>query len=220
MTSTNSGAPAYPCNEPCRYSTYNAACQGHLECMKYALKARHGVWDPSTTIAASAGGHLECLKYAHENGCKWDPETTYYAAKEGQLECLRYSHENGCPWSSNVYPAAEPGELECLLYSHQIGCEPNAARSAAETGELECLRYACENGCPWDPTTTGCVAEYGELECLMYIYENCGDVATWENANLEEDADVFPEEIQDFIDSVSDGWKLGLNKPGRNIKGC
>jgi len=43
-------------------------------------------------------------------------------------------------------------------------------------------------------------------------------VVTWENADLEENFEEFPEEIQDFINSVREDWKRGLNRPGMRIK--
>jgi hypothetical protein len=56
----------------------------------------------------------------------------------------------------------------------------------------------------------------------MYIYENCGDVVSWEDANLEDEPGVvsgkFPKEIQGYIDSVREEWKCGLNRPGMRIK--
>ena len=83
---------------------------------------------------------------------------------------------------------------------------------ASENGYLECLRYAHKNGCEWDPNTTWGVAYEGQLACLKYIYEHCGDVATWENSNLEYRFEEFPKEIQDYIDSVREDWKHGLNR--------
>ena len=62
--------------------------------------------------------------------------------------------------------------------------------------------------------TTYIAAENGHLECLVYIYKNYGDVATWENANLEKEFEDFPYEIQAYINSVRENWKAGLNKPG------
>jgi len=60
------------------------------------------------------------------------------------------------------------------------------------------------------------------LPCLKYIYENCGDVATWEDAKLEDKtgalSENFPKEIRDYIDSVRDDWKRGLNRPGLRTK--
>ena len=72
--------------------------------------------------------------------------------------------------------------------------------------------------CEWHPRTTYAAARHGELECLMYIYEKCGDVATWENSNLEKDFEDFPKEIRDYIDSVRENWKSGLNRPGMRTK--
>ena len=151
------------------------------------------------TMHAAYNGHLECLRYAHENGRGWDLDTTFIAAYNGHLECLRYAHENRCEW------------------------HPKTTWAAAMNGHLECLRYAHENGCEWDPDTTRIAAINGRLECLMYIYENYGDVVTWENANLEDETGMisgsFSKEIRDFIDSVREDWKYGLNRPGYNIKG-
>ena len=76
-----------------------------------------------TTWAAAKNGHLECLKYLHKNGCPWDEDTTWYAALNGNLKCLKYLHENGCPWDENATcHAAYEGQLECLKYLHQKGC--------------------------------------------------------------------------------------------------
>ena len=49
---------------------------------------------------AAENGHLDCLKYAHENGCEWNVWTTLKAAYNGHLDCLRYAIENGCPYDS------------------------------------------------------------------------------------------------------------------------
>ena len=149
----------------------------------------------SSTLYAAKIGHLECLRYARENGCEWHPDTTWKAAENGHLECLRYAHENGCEW------------------------HPETTWGAADYGNLECLRYAHDNGCEWHPETTWGAAYNGHLECLMYIYEHCGDIVTWKDANLEYDFERFPKEIREYIDSVREDWKHGLNRPGYNIKG-
>jgi hypothetical protein len=52
----------------------------------------------------------------------------------------------------------------------------------------------------------------------MYIYENCGDIVSWEDANLEKGFKHFSEEIQDYINSVREDWKCGLNRPGTRTK--
>jgi hypothetical protein len=60
------------------------------------------------------------------------------------------------------------------------------------------------------------------LECLTYIYEKCGNVATWENADLEDETGVvsanFSEEIQDYINGAREDWKRGLNFTGMRTK--
>ena len=124
----------------------------------------------------------------------WHPRTTYFAARYGYFECLKYAHENGCPWvSTAIYWAA------CNEY-------------------FECLKYAHENGCGWDSAATWGAAYNGHLECLMYIYEKCGDVATWKKAKLKKDFYEFSREIQNFINSVREDWKHGLNRPGMGLK--
>ena len=126
-----------------------------------------------------------------------------------------------------TYLAALNGHLECLKYAHDslgVSCawDPKTTHYAAIGGYLECLQYAHENGCMWHPETTWIAAGYGRLECLKYIYEKCGDVVTWETAKLEDETGVvseeFPKEIRDFIDSVREDWKCGLNRPGTRTK--
>jgi len=108
------------CNdEMCRQSTYAAARNGHLECLRYAHE-NGCAWHPKTTYTAALNGHLECLKYAHENGCRWHSRTTYNAACNGRLECLRYARENGCEWHpETTYIAVYNGHLECLKYVYE-----------------------------------------------------------------------------------------------------
>jgi hypothetical protein len=120
----------------------------------------------------------------------------------------------------STYSAAENGHLECLKFSRKNGCKwhPETTYVAAFNGHLKCLQYAHENGCEWDPNATLVAAENGYLECLTYIYEHCGDVATWENIDLEYNLGGFSNKIQDYIDSVREDWKCGLNKPGMMTK--
>ena len=95
---------------------------------------------------------------------------------------------------------------------------PRSTNTAAMVGHMECFVSAIADS-KWEKTTTWTAATYGNLEILMYIYENCRDVATWEDADLEEDFEDFDEDIQAYINSVREDWKAGLNKPGCNIKG-
>ena len=37
------------------------------------MRTKNGCpWSEETCFEAALNGHLECLKYAHENGCPWD----------------------------------------------------------------------------------------------------------------------------------------------------
>jgi len=208
MSSADS-APLRVCNVVmCLQDTSIAAANGHLECLKY-MHENGCVWNVATSLYAAREGHLECLKYMHENGCKWHPETTFVAAAHGQLECLRYAHENGCAWDgSTTYIAASNGHLECLRY-------------ARDSSGVSC-EHPTRASCEWHPYTTYGAAMNGQLECLKYIYERCGDIMMWENAELEDEAGVssedFSKEVRDYIDSVREDWKCGLNKPGMRTK--
>ena len=113
------------------------------------------------------------------------------------------------------------------MSSTSTSCNDEICRSstyyAAENGHLECLKYAHNSlraSCEWHPETTYIAVYNGHLECLKYVYENCGDVVTWKHANLEKDFEYFSWEIQEFIESVREDWKHGLNLQGKNIKGC
>ena len=160
---------------------------------------------------------LDCPECEHEHGCPWHPETTWIAAVNGHLECLKYAHENGCPWHPyTTCTAAFSEELECLKYAHENGCPWH--RDTTDLGNLECLKYAHKNGCPWRPNTTYDAAYHGNLERLKYIYEHCGDIVTWEDSDLENKFEEFSEECQNFIKSVKEEWKAGLNRPGSRTK--
>jgi len=174
-----------------------------------------------STRRAAKLGHFGCLKEAYKNRGKWSDGTADYAARNGFLPALRYLHENGCPMEEATWWAAKSGNIACLEYAHANGCELNkrVLLVAAEYGRVECLKYVLANGCEWNNHAPRFAACSRRLKVLVYIYEHCGDVATWENANLEMRFRDFCPEIQDFINNVREDWKAGLNKPGRDIKG-
>ena len=170
----------------CCKDTYEAARNGHLECLKYCfengclslhseLRATTLRWDPETTYVAATNGHLECLKYCVENGCPWDDHTTRGIVAKGYLECLKYCIENGCPWDPDTtYVASKNGQLDCLKYAHENGCPwyQITTYTAAKNGHLDCLKYAHEKGCPWDPETTYIAAANDYFDCLSYCLDN------------------------------------------------
>ena len=127
----------------------NAALNGHLEILNWALKNEY-CWKDDVKICrkAAINNHLEILKWARKNGFAWDSKTCAKAAKHGHLELLKWARENGCPWDG-------------------LTCD-----CAAKNGHLEILKYARENGCPWNECTCACAAQNGNLEILKYAREN------------------------------------------------
>ncbi|XP_050427340.1 uncharacterized protein LOC126837469 [Adelges cooleyi] len=120
---------------------------------------------------AACCGHLKCLKFGHLNGGSWTRSTLLSAACSSNLDCLKYALENGCPWRSNYAErvedsfcgmssggeevctaAAGTGNLQGLKLLHEYGCPWNKSTTltAASYGYMECLTYAIQNGCPYD----------------------------------------------------------------------
>ena len=48
------------------------------------------------TRGAACNGHLDVLKWARENNYVWDHYTCSYAARNGHLHVLKWARENGC----------------------------------------------------------------------------------------------------------------------------
>ena len=59
-------------------------------------------------------------------------------------------------------------------------------------------------------------------ECLRYIYEECGDEVDWKDTNFSTlinfNEHVTTKECFEYIESIKDDWKAGLNKSGAGIK--
>ena len=62
---------------------------------------------------------------------------------------------------------------------------------------------------------------------LKYIYEYCGNIVIWEDSDLENKFEELSEECsvtyghvgnQDYIKSIKEEWKAGLNRPGTRTK--
>lgn len=124
--------------------------------------------------------------------------STCDAAREGHLMCLQFACESGIPWqSATTFWAARDGHLEVLQFAH-------------------------EQNKIWDRDTTLTAARYNELQCLKYIYEQCGNEIGWDDTKLRdfEQDECIPEEIKEYLRTVENNWKKGLNifsnvKPAR-----
>lgn len=95
---------------------FEAAKMGHLACMQRLAETESDlVWPSYIGIYAACQGHLECLKFARSQGWHWVPEVTCAAARCGKLECLEYALEEGCPLEPlAVKTAALEGHVECI----------------------------------------------------------------------------------------------------------
>lgn len=139
---------------------------------------------------ATSRGHKACLEFVYGQDASWDAWASVLAVMNGHLWCLEFARKHNCvlPLSLLSFTAAERGKLDCLqfIYEHYDLLSTQAASGAAEGGYLNCLKY---------------------------IYENCGQVATWEQSGLQdfEQNSRIPEAIKEYLRSVQDDWRNGLN---------
>lgn len=123
-----------------------AACNGHLNCLKYAHL--DGCLLRNECEEAAKNGHLNCMKFVYENGCQWDKSICAYIAQNCHIDCLKYAHEKGAPWSSNT----------CFI--------------ATLNGHLECLKYASKNGCQLDPMRSKTILKWISLLKKVHQHQN------------------------------------------------
>ena len=60
-------------------------------------------------LDAACGGHMNCVKYAESAGIKFSSMMCNAAAAGGQLEVLKYLREQGCPWSGELLQSCMEG---------------------------------------------------------------------------------------------------------------
>lgn len=153
------------------------------------------------TCDASKKGHLECLKYAKQHQFPFVPAARSNAAANGHLSCLQFLHENIRP------------------------CDGITILHAAKCGHVDCLRFCHEQGCTWPSSTCFVAANWAQIASLKFIYENCGDLFSWSASYLEdfEDSIHFPESVKEYLRSIAESWRQGLNctvdiKPAKQNK--
>ena len=80
--------------------------------------------DEETIFNAACNGHLNCVEYLHLHKCKWDVIVTSGAAKNNHPHILKYLFEKGCPmdWTT-IREACVNKSDECLQYLMLNGCE-------------------------------------------------------------------------------------------------
>lgn len=112
-----------------------AAAVGELAMLQYAHEVIGVDWGFETTWEAAYNGHLDCLEYAYENGCPWHHETTFDAAYYGRADIVRYAIEHGCPVHADTLRlAALGGHEDCLEYV--LGVVPCTGSSGEEFAHL------------------------------------------------------------------------------------
>ena len=82
--------------------SYNAASNGHIECLKFSI--RHCPIHTYASTIAAINGHVDCLKFANENGSYIHINTLYAAIEFDRVECVKYIEECGiCDIGSYMY---------------------------------------------------------------------------------------------------------------------
>jgi hypothetical protein len=155
------------------YAVYNAALNGHAECVKLLLDAggdvnkctKDGV---SPIFVAAQNGHAECLKLLLDAGgdvnkCHNDGASfpIYTAAFNCHAECLKLllaagGDVNKCTKDgvSPIVIAAQNGHAECLKLLLDAGGDVNKCMKngvspifiAAEKGHAECVKLLLDGG--------------------------------------------------------------------------
>lgn len=97
----------------------DAAADGHLDILIWAISAGYTL-NEKTTSAAASQGQLHVLEYLHNVAkCPWDSDTTFAAAAGGHLETVQYALSNGCPWTPDMFiEATKNGHRNIINYAY------------------------------------------------------------------------------------------------------
>ncbi|GLE04929.1 hypothetical protein PINS_up013910 [Pythium insidiosum] len=156
-----------------------AACNGHLEVVKY-LTERHAKLS-GTTVAmdlAARNGHFEVVQYLdvhRQEGCTH--RAMDLAAKGGHLPIVQYLHERrqeGCSTQA-MELAARAGHMDVVKFLHEHrteGCSTNALDFAAARGHLEIVQFLHEHRSEGASTNAmdGAALE-GHLDVVRFLHE-------------------------------------------------
>jgi hypothetical protein len=113
----------------CCEDTFDAARDGHVDCLKAMRDPSTGKiypWHEQTTSTAAYNGRLDVLKILRNppvgESCPWHEATLIAAVRRGgRLECLKFIHNppvgEPCPWhEATAYVAVHNDSLDCLKY--------------------------------------------------------------------------------------------------------
>ena len=66
--------------------------------LEYLVEREYDEYEAWACWEAAKNGHLDCLKYLHETAqAPWDGEAVREARKNKHPECLQYLLDNDCP---------------------------------------------------------------------------------------------------------------------------
>lgn len=136
-----------------RLGVQEAAIQGNLNDLVFAISCGSKCKDPQIFALAAGSGHLNIVKYLKEvSRCRWDTSACEKASAGGHSEVLQYLLDNRCPTNERTCEiAATNGHLKCLITAHEHGCRWDARTTieAFTRKHLDCFQYAVERGCPY-----------------------------------------------------------------------
>ena len=125
----------------------DAAAAGNLSKLKRLHRAGRP-WDETTCYEAAINGHLECLRYAYENGC-FLPSDEYLSALDWVDDDIDEDFYVRYHEYTPVATAAACGHLQTLRYlMEETNCatEGHPIRFAAINGRIDTLSYLIDRG--------------------------------------------------------------------------
>lgn len=157
-----------------------AAAHGHLNILRLLRLQYSCPWDSDAPIAAASYGHLDCLKFLLRapDTCPWSgTSVTAAAAEHGHVHVLKWLiTRNGdlCKLRLNACRfAALRGHIPVLELARDrdgfVFDHADLCKSAATTGQLATLKWLVDHGCPVSECASLNAANNGHLDVLMYL---------------------------------------------------
>jgi hypothetical protein len=173
----------------------DSAASGNLEMVKYIRPHFKSEYTNRYTLQAAKNGHLKILQYAVEIGDGLDTNTCIAASEsDSSYECLVYAHQNGIKLEERCLRGAlTPRAYKCALYLlANFRLDPGFVvfkYHEVPFGNLEILEALHRQGVKWGSDTLFSVIKGGDLECLRYVlqlgvkssYRSCYSAAIMHN---------------------------------------
>lgn len=148
-----------------------ASSVNRLNCLKFFHEYKYA-WDHTVVDTCAFNGHLSCLKYAIKNNCQIGENSCNYAIQNGNVKCVEYLCRHNCPKDEYTFVVASvKGDIECVKILHKYGCgaNKNALKNAVKYGHIECVKYMCINNFPMSKNIREYAAEFRQFDILTYL---------------------------------------------------